>query len=244
MTNKFYSQMNRIVLNEKDRIKKAKMIFAVLQDFYENLNELNCLDIGCSGGIITNYLASYFKDIIGVDVDENAIRFATERYKKNNLRFYLRDTTKLNFPENYFAVVICNHIYQYVEDKGLLLREIYRVLKPHGICYFSAITLLSTKENAFFAIVPLLNKLKCPASGYSYKDSFFTYPRLKKLATDSNFEIIDYTSKVLINNKFRRDEEKAIRKIMRIIPSKLLEKFIFLSPTHIWILKVKNAEYK
>ena len=37
---------------------------------------LRLLDIGCSSGIIAHFLSDWFGQVVGVDIDEEALRFA------------------------------------------------------------------------------------------------------------------------------------------------------------------------
>ena len=40
-----------------------------------------------STGILDNYLADYFAKVVGSDIDEPAISFANNNFKKDNLEF-------------------------------------------------------------------------------------------------------------------------------------------------------------
>ncbi len=42
------------------------------------------------------------------------------------------DITKLNFEDNFFDVIICNHVLEHIPDDIKALNELYRVLKPNG----------------------------------------------------------------------------------------------------------------
>ena len=42
------------------------------------------------------------------------------------------DITHIQFPENFFDFIICNHVLEHVIDDGKAMRELYRVLKPGG----------------------------------------------------------------------------------------------------------------
>jgi SAM-dependent methyltransferase len=42
------------------------------------------------------------------------------------------DVTNLNYPENYFDAVICNHVLEHIRDDNKAMTEMCRVLKPHG----------------------------------------------------------------------------------------------------------------
>jgi SAM-dependent methyltransferase len=45
---------------------------------------------------------------------------------------YVMSVTDIEFPDNTFDVVICNHVFELVPDDMQGMREIYRVLKPNG----------------------------------------------------------------------------------------------------------------
>ncbi len=45
---------------------------------------------------------------------------------------YVMSVTDIEFPDNTFDVVICNHVFELVPDDIQGMREIYRVLKPNG----------------------------------------------------------------------------------------------------------------
>jgi len=69
-----YSELNKFrneaVYNKHKRLAKAKKIILVLKDFNGgSLKELNCLEIGCSTGIMSDYIANHFKSYIGIDIE-------------------------------------------------------------------------------------------------------------------------------------------------------------------------------
>ena len=42
------------------------------------------------------------------------------------------DITDINFEDNYFDFIICNHVLEHVKDDKKAMRELFRVLKPDG----------------------------------------------------------------------------------------------------------------
>ncbi len=49
-----------------------------------------------------------------------------------NVKIIKADITKIPFQENYFDVIICNHVLEHITADGLATSELYRVLKKDG----------------------------------------------------------------------------------------------------------------
>jgi 2-polyprenyl-3-methyl-5-hydroxy-6-metoxy-1,4-benzoquinol methylase len=111
--------------DSQGREKKAKTMVAVLSDYLRSdLKSFSVLDIGSSTGIIANYLSKYFGKVVGIDIDKNAIEYAKNNFKKDNLQFAISDSMNMDYPDNSFDVVICAHVYEHVPDADRLMTEI------------------------------------------------------------------------------------------------------------------------
>lgn len=190
------------------RIRKAWRIVKLLEDYYgkKKLKELKVLDVGASTGIIDNELSKHFNQVVGIDIDSDAIDFAKKKFKRKSLVFQTDDAMKLSFKSNLFDVVICTQIYEHVPDPKKLFKEIFRVLKPGGTCYVAALNKLWPWEPHYD--LPFLSWLpKQLGNAYvrvmgkapEYYETLKTYWQLKTLM--SNFQIIDYTPKILRSPK-------------------------------------------
>lgn len=42
------------------------------------------------------------------------------------------DITDMNLEDNFFDVIICNHVLEHIEDDRKAMSELFRVLKPGG----------------------------------------------------------------------------------------------------------------
>ena len=56
------------------------------------------------------------------------------------------DITEIDRPDNFFDVVIANHVFEHVDDDKAAMREMFRVLKPGGYGFFSVPINLSRDE--------------------------------------------------------------------------------------------------
>jgi SAM-dependent methyltransferase len=165
------------------RERKADKILAILQDFLgANLERYTCLDVGCSRGIISATLAPHFKLMVGVDVDRPAVRLAaaaksTARNAAAGPFFAIGSGHSLPFDGGSFDVVVCAQVYEHVTDQPALAREVERVLRPGGICFFSGPNRLAVVEEHYW--LPFLSWLPRPlASAYMrlFKRGDFVMP--------------------------------------------------------------------
>lgn len=225
MTNRYsnFSKLSPIILDKKSRLEKAKQIVSILKVHLDgqNLQDLKVLDVGCSSGIITAYLADHVGQISGIDVDKKAIALAKKNFKKKNLNFEEMDATITRYRNNYFDILICNQIYCHFENPQYLMTEVYRVLKPGGICVLGA-------SNRWY--LKIIGK-KDPITLY-YK-SFW---QLRKLC--SRFIIHGYTARILHDpKKFKFTKLAPYQRLFHIVPITFWEKIEPIISNFIWILE-------
>jgi ubiquinone/menaquinone biosynthesis C-methylase UbiE len=234
------------VLKEvKGRTQKFEKIRSVLQDFYPETQLLNCLDIGCSSGIITSLLRNHFRMSIGMDIDREAVQYAKNQSSSPHIHFIIADSMTLPFQDNSIDVIVCNHIYEHVPYANQMMEEIYRVLKEDGFCYFSAGNKYAIIEGdyrlPFLSWLPKFLAhlyLKITGKGNFYYEECYSLWGLRRLAR--KFRIHDYTLPIIRNPKkfFATD----------IINSdSFLYRWVYLFaphlypwiPTYIWVLTKK-----
>ncbi|MBS0457412.1 MAG: class I SAM-dependent methyltransferase [Proteobacteria bacterium] len=101
------------------------------------------LDVGCGSGGIAASLATHADKAVGVD-PESWARWSAYREVHANLEFQVggyRNLEEFLGPES-CDVVVCNQVYEHVDDPQALLRAIHAVMKPNGTCYFAGPNLL------------------------------------------------------------------------------------------------------
>jgi predicted SAM-dependent methyltransferase len=65
------------------------------------------------------------------NIDYTPADFSIERYA-NSFRIEQMDITKIHYDLNSFYVIICNYVLEHIENDGLAMAELLRVLKPGG----------------------------------------------------------------------------------------------------------------
>lgn len=239
-----YSKDHPELYDVTGREQKAKKIVAVLADYLgsEKLGTLSALDVGCSSGIITHYLGPRFGRTCGVDIDGAAIAYATEHFASDRLRFQKSDGLGLPFPDASFDVAVCSQVYEHVPDAEILLREIHRVLRPGGVCYFSAGNRLAVMEPhyhlPFLSVVPKRvahRYLRLLGRGDHYYETHRTLWGLRRLTRA--FRVVDYTRRVLAEPA-RFEMEDVVREgslVHRLLPH-AIDALYWACPNYIWVL--------
>lgn len=114
-----------------------------------NLNSTTkILDIGTSTGHTALEFGRLLNcEVIGIDINDESIKTATERckrFKLDKVKFQLDDATHLSFKEGIFDVVFAGNVTSLVNNREAALNEYWRVLKPNG--YLVAVPMYYIKE--------------------------------------------------------------------------------------------------
>ena len=92
------------------------------------------LDLASGEGYGSKILAETASSVVGVDIDENAICHATQRYGREALQFIIGSITAVPISENHsFDVIVCFEAIEHIEEQEKLLGEVKRLLKPDGV---------------------------------------------------------------------------------------------------------------
>jgi len=96
--------------------------------------ELTCtpggklLEIGCGSGKTLKRLQTLGWEVEGIDFDKKAVEAAVQ----TGLKVSEGELCTMEYPDNFFDMVISKHLIEHVSDPEQLLRESYRILKPKG----------------------------------------------------------------------------------------------------------------
>ncbi len=92
------------------------------------------LDLACGEGYGSYLLAKTAESVVGIDIDERAIKHARNKYIKQNLEFKVGSITEVpTAGEHLFEVAVCFEALEHIEDHHKLLSEVKRLLTPDGV---------------------------------------------------------------------------------------------------------------
>lgn len=234
----FYTLSERVRDPVSRQRKADKIIQALTHYAHHPLSSAVCLDIGSSSGIITSAIAPPFGKVIGLDYDEIALR-ATNPAARARVQFIQGDAMSLPLGDNMVDVIICAQVYEHVPDDELLFEEIYRVLKPGGLVFFSGPNWLFPIEPHYF--LPFLHwlperladiYLRLTGRGDHYYERSRHLWGLRRLL--HRFVIRDITLEVL--QRFYLPEIRGPKWIVRNTPTVVWKLLLPFFPNFNWIL--------
>jgi ubiquinone/menaquinone biosynthesis C-methylase UbiE len=220
-----------------NRLSKARKINNVICDSLgvSELKGMKVLDIGCGTGEIISYFNRNNNEVFAVDT----LNQLKKNVKIKNL--IIVNTANLPFENEYFDIILSNHVVEHIPEQNVHMSEINRCLKPNGICYYATPNKNYFQEphhkipvihyfgfKTFHRILKWLGK-------FEEEIYLLSYSKMKSSFKKNNFNFIEYTAKIIkCPDKFALNF-----KLLKYIPFKLLCWFQWMSPTNIFILKKK-----
>lgn len=244
----YFSKINRSVLDPKIRITKAKKIVAVILDYIKvnkikNRKSLRCLDLGGSAGYTAKEMSHHFGRVYVIDIDKNALNYGIQHNSSPRIKYLYGDALNIPFKDDWFDIVVCNHVYEHVKDSGILINEIKRILKTGGICYFGA-------ANKFWLIephhhLPFLSWLpkkianiyiKTAQGRDQYCENLLSYVGLRRLL--KTYDVFDYTTNIIKEPlKYHSTDTIKANSIISKIPTIILKIIEPMMPVYVFIVR-------
>lgn len=95
------------------------------------------LDVACGAGYGSAMLAKVAKEVVGGDINHNAVTYARRAYQEETLEFRIIDAQKMDLPSGSFDTVVSFETIEHLLDIEAYLGEVTRVLAPAGILLVS-----------------------------------------------------------------------------------------------------------
>ena len=179
------------------------------------LKNLEILDIGCGGGLISEPMARLGGKITGIDASEKNIKVASLHSKKNSLEItYLNKSPEQLEEKEKFDIILNLEIVEHVDDLDLYLKSCYKLLKKNGLMFTATIN--RTFISYIKAIIGAEYILRWLPIGTHDWNKFIKPEELQKKLSDINF--LTNSIKGLefnpIFNKWKRSENLSVNYII------------------------------
>jgi 2-polyprenyl-3-methyl-5-hydroxy-6-metoxy-1,4-benzoquinol methylase len=229
--------------NYQSRFQKARKIERILLDFLggaRDAQNLRCLDLGCSIGVISIHLAEIFGQVVGIDPIREALDIARLLDSEAQVQFIHSDGLDLCFEDETFDVIICAQVYEHTSDPAQLVSEIRRVLAVGGCCFFSGPNSLWPIEYHYHWCClhwlprSLLSRYCQYRYDHAYDLTLYNYWRLRGLW--EGFQCCDYTLRLVYEAERFLGSPNHYR-LARLVPRSLASSLRFLLPNFNWMLR-------
>ena len=124
------------------------------------LEGIECIDIGCGGGILSERLSRLGARVTGIDASESSINVAKEHSFKSRLEIDYKCLTTSELLRskkdkflNKFDIVIASEVIEHVNERKIFLSDISKLSRSGGLIVFTTInkSFLGILLGKFFA---------------------------------------------------------------------------------------------
>lgn len=134
-----YSKKRRIRFGKKTALRLMQRYEKAMGRTFPPVSRF--LDIGCGNGVILLNLISlgFISKPYGIDISLGMLKECKNNAKKLGGNVFLAqgDVEQLPFKSNSFDLIIGHAILHHLPSIKMAFREVYRLLKPGGICIFT-----------------------------------------------------------------------------------------------------------
>jgi len=97
----------------------------VVLEILGNVKNKNVLDLACGQGYFSKILADKGARVTGIDISEDLISIAKEKFENQTIQFLVRDGSNLEgIKDNQFEAVVCNMSFHDIENVAETIDEI------------------------------------------------------------------------------------------------------------------------
>ena len=174
------------------------------------LKNLNCIDVGCGGGIISERLKRLGGEVTGIDTSKKLIQIAKSHAKKNRLNINYQCISTSNFIKRFkdlkFDLVIASEVIEHVDNRKQFISDLSKLTRNGGLVVITTLnkSILSVILAKFFAenIVGIIPK------GTHDINKFITPQKLINDARPYNIffdDIVGFVPTFSISNILKRE---------------------------------------
>jgi 2-polyprenyl-6-hydroxyphenyl methylase/3-demethylubiquinone-9 3-methyltransferase len=122
------------LLRAESRSRNQWIVHEVRQAF--SAGRIHVLDVGCGAGFLSNDLARQGFAVTGLDASASSLEVARQYDETHTVTYEPGDAYHLPYAAESFEVACAMDFLEHVEEPESIVKEISRVLKPHGLFFF------------------------------------------------------------------------------------------------------------
>lgn len=109
---------------------------ALLNDYSFSLSNMfpekgRALDIGCGSGLLVEKLASYYDEVIGIDISNEMLNLAKSKRQLTNTVYLNMNAEQLNFNEK-FDFIVSRTTFHHLNDIPSVIQQMKELLNEEG----------------------------------------------------------------------------------------------------------------
>jgi len=177
---------------------------------------LNILDIGCGGGLLSEPMSRLGGNVTGIDASEKNIISAKIHAKQNNLNISYFCNSPENFKSNKkFDLVLNMEIVEHVEDVNFFIKKSSELLKKNGLMFVA--TLNRTLKSYTFAIIGAEYILRWLPIGTHEWNKFLTPEELTNIGRKNSLLVEKIDGMVFnpLSNRWKVSRDCAVNYIIK-----------------------------
>jgi 2-polyprenyl-6-hydroxyphenyl methylase/3-demethylubiquinone-9 3-methyltransferase len=168
--------------------------------------ELNVLDVGCGGGILSESMAQRGATVTGIDMGEAPLSVARLHGLESGVTINYRKITAEALAEEqpgHYDIVTCLEMLEHVPDPSQVIKACAQLAKPGGDIYFSTIN--RNPKSYAFAIIGAEYVLQLLPKGTHEYAKFIKPSELAQWARDADLSWQEITGMAynLLTKKYR-----------------------------------------
>jgi len=182
------------------------------------LDNINILDIGCGGGLLSEPMRRLGANVTGIDASSKNINIAKLHAKKNKLKInYLCSSPEKLKIQKKFDVILNMEIVEHVEDINFFINSCSKLLKKNGLMFVA--TLNKTLKSYLFAIIGAEYVLGWLPIGTHDWEKFVKPEDLKKILNKNNLKLekLDGMNFNIISDEWSVSSDTSINYIVKSI---------------------------
>ena len=182
------------------------------------LDNINILDIGCGGGLLSEPMRRLGANVTGIDASSKNINIAKLHAKKNKLKInYLCSSPEKLKIKKKFDVILNMEIVEHVEDINFFINSCSKLLKKNGLMFVA--TLNKTLKSYLFAIIGAEYVLRWLPIGTHDWEKFVKPEDLKKILNKNNLKLekLDGMNFNIISDEWSVSSDTSINYIVKSI---------------------------